>query len=297
MIIGLDGTEKAGKTSLLEYISDGFANGYVEILKKNFRDRNDGLGYVRDFVSGLLDGSSPHLWDRTWISEFVYGNLLNQNRWFAIDSFAAEFLYHRALHGNGECLVMLPSDLEKNKLLRDEDDIDVDPFTEMVVFQGYANYWNYPIIYNEYTDKSREIAANRINKNILVGTDEINPKHYLGTRKPKAVFVGDFRQQFASTQLPFMHTGIIPYFRHLGKVAINEIGYATVEGFDAINNGAYLNVGFENIVKENVITVGRKAHHYFPIYPNVLIDEVEPTDEKVWQFRIGLGAALGSNLI
>jgi thymidylate kinase len=108
-LILIDGPEKAGKTTLTELLKESYGPNYVTLTKWTERDRDDGLGMV-NYFQRHINSKKVHIWDRGWVSEVVYGQLLKQERQMSEDPMLAEWIYSRPLIGQGVRGILLPKD-------------------------------------------------------------------------------------------------------------------------------------------------------------------------------------------
>lgn len=259
MIIMIEGPEKAGKTTLVEAILDGFDEDRSERHHCYGKDSADGIGYLRPFIKHL-DSSFVSVWDRAWIGEIVYGRLLSDGRWFARDEFMCEWIYGRLLNGRGGKFVLLPEDCDELRARRDESDLEVDPIAESRIFKTHANRYDYEVLTNLYDEESLRENTLKARKSIFVDTHKIPSTEYVGPLKPVLTFVGDTQQEWSVDHRPFNNTIAAEYFRPFGYKAINLFGYSSVDGYAK---------NFEKYPKlfKQTIAVGPRAKHYFPNLP------------------------------
>jgi hypothetical protein len=286
MNIIFEGPEKAGKTTLVNWTLKGFEPTHCNIIKisgpekDELADEGPGFGYLFRFVESL-DSHDIIAWDRGWVSENVYGNLLQDNRHLAKDPFKTEWFYGRALEGRGGKYIVLPNDPRKLAELRDETDQPVDPIAEYRAFQRYANHWGYEILYNNYTPQRLKTNMLKARRSPFVGVHKSDSSQYIGSRKPILTFVGDSTPQFEFANMPFYCENSMEYFRPFGRNATHHFGYCTIEAVDELR-------GREPDLFSTVITMGPRAFHCFPEYPNVQYQEKTNSYNDIVGFMEGV---------
>lgn len=290
MNIIIEGPEKAGKTTLIDLVLRGFKPERTQRIHIHHRESEepgslgDGFGYLYRFVSGL---DSPEIvtWDRGWISENVYGNLLEDGRHLAKDPFKSEWFYGRALQGRGGKFVLLPDDRRILASLRDSSDIPVDPIEEFTAFERFADYWGYDVLYNNYDFKTLVDNMLEVRKSPFVGIHQSRSSQYIGSKNPVLTFVGDSTPQFNFAPQPFYCENSMEYFRVFGRMATRNFGYATIEAVDEMR-------AKEPHLFKTVVTLGPRAFHAFPEYPNAHYNETTHTKNDIVGFTEGVKWAL-----
>ena len=280
MIIYLDGPEKAGKSTLANEILEGFEPDRSLLVKHAGRDAQDGFGYLLPFVAGI-DSPDIHVWDRGWSSEVVYGRMLREGRLFSKDPFLCEWFYGRAMAGRGGKFVVLPSKVDFLAELRDESDLDVLPGDEYSAWRNYANAWGYRIIINNYDEESLMANAAKCRGSAFIDTHKMPSTDYIGPLHPKWLFVGDCFQDYAFEQRPFFNETAAEYWRGFGAESVKRMGFASVAGFESIGTN----------LTNRIITVGNKAAHFYPGFPNAPYAKGEPTAENILAFQLGAEAS------
>jgi len=280
MIIYLDGPEKAGKSTLASEILEGFEEDRSQLVKHAGRDPQNGFGYLLPFVAGL-DSPDIHVWDRGWSSEVVYGRMLKQDRLFSKDPFLCEWFYGRAMAGRGGKFIVLPNSIGKLAELRDESDLDVNPINEYSAWLNYANAWDYRIIVNDYTEESLATNAVKCRGSAFIKVHKMPSEDYIGPLNPKWLFVGDSHQTFSFEQRPFFNIDAAEYWRGFGAESVKRMGFASVEGFESIGTN----------LTSRIVTVGNKAAHFYPGFPNAPYVKGEPTAENILAFQLGVQGA------
>jgi len=222
-VILIDGPEKAGKSTL------------IAALRMSLGARVRAWGQVspddRVYTEPLgTDITSPkvHIWDRGWISEAVYGSLLNRPRRLSKDWWLAEWLHGRALHTDGLAVVLLgPSD-STLKSLRKEDDLKVEVAAERETFRQYATRFGIGYYENEHNRETVDAMVRYIEvalQNRLAERREtgLHAPHYAGPLNARVVFVGQDRNEsskFPGAWLPFSTRLTQLVGRQLGDAAL-----------------------------------------------------------------------------
>lgn len=151
MLILIDGPEKAGKTTLIAALAKDLKElkYKVEVHAQGPWSPND--AYVAPMVKAhTLDMSTYHIWDRGWPSEEVYATLLARTRRAQGNPFLMEWLHGRSTPYK---FILLPTDVSRLRVLRDDTDLPVDPEAEAAAFTKYVAY-GYRLLYNDYTAAS-----------------------------------------------------------------------------------------------------------------------------------------------
>lgn len=270
MIIYIDGPEKAGKTTLANELTTVFKDNSTIMVKNKNRAKMNGFEYLDDFIAGI-SSSTPYIWDRGWASEWVYGKLLDQDRYFVQNPFLAEWVYGRMMNGRGNRFILLPEKIDKNIELRDDSDINKNPKLEIELFKSYANMFGYIILENDYTPKKLRENVQKIFVNSMVQVNKSSPKEYVGPVNPEVTFIGDVTPQFKYGHYPFFNSVSSRYFKVFGKLAITKVGYMTIKG--AMNPANFY-------LLKNPVNVGSAARTKFPEWPTLPdIDHVPTTGQ------------------
>ena len=290
MNIIVEGPEKAGKTTLIDLVLKGFKPEQSKKIHIHQPERDepggigDGFGYLYRFSSNL-DSPKITVWDRGWLSENVYGNLLDDDRHLAKDPFKTEWFYGRAMEGRGGKFVLLPSNVEQLEQRRDATDYPVNPGAEYSAFKRYGDYWGYNILHNAYDSKSLIDNMLQVRRSAYVGIHKSKSSQYIGSRTPSLTFVGDTTPEFGFAPKPFYCQNSMEYFRPFGRTATRNFGYATIEAVDDL-------IDKEPQLFKTVITVGPRAFNVFPEYPNVSYNEKRSEPNDVLVFLEGVVWAL-----
>jgi hypothetical protein len=219
MIVVFDGPEKAGKTTLI-YSVAAYLQGFNQDVKitKWGPLATDDREYTPVIREQLAARHVVHLWDRSWASEHVYGNLLGRDRRLANDPWLGEWLHRRALIGNGMAYMVLPALAGQNIGLRDSSDLDVDVYSERAVFHNYATQFRWGVVYNNYDEDSLRRHALEIGSRILRSFPRVDDP------RASVLFVGENLRdvpEFPGRLLPFSGSKLqIDFARRIGEPAI-----------------------------------------------------------------------------
>ena len=197
----------------------------------------------------------------------------------------SEWFYGRALTGRGGKFILLPNDIRTLETLRDESDLPVNPTAEFTEFERYGNYWGYNLLYNHYDAETLKNNILTARRSPFVNIHKSDSSQYIGSRNPTLTFVGDSTPQFDFAAKPFYCLNSMEYFRPFGRNAIRNFGYCTLEGLEEL-------IEREPQLFKTVITMGPRAFHYFPEYPNVYYSEVSNNANDVVGFTEGVLWAL-----
>jgi hypothetical protein len=197
MII-FDGPEKAGKSTLIEEVRKSWEmSGRHRCLVRHWGPvAPDDRVYVEKLkpdVQFAAGETNLMIWDRSWPSEYVYGNLLSRDRRLASDPWLGEWLYGRAFQTLGtRVMVTAPADVLEHR--RDKTDLPVDVRDEKHLYEHYAVEYGWKIVDTGTTmvhlqqtvafvlaDLWRDIQGLLINP----------PPAYCGPRDAKIIFVGE----------------------------------------------------------------------------------------------------------
>lgn len=285
MLIYVDGPEKAGKTTLVGAAAEGFAENRHEVVKQTGRDTAGGMGYLKQFLSHI-DSDNIYLWDRGWVSEVVYGKLLDDGRPFAEDPFLCEWMYGRPLIGRGGRFVLTPYDPEILFDLRDGSDLPVNPIREHELYESHGDDYGYQVLVNDYDPDSLTRNILTVRKSGLVGLHRLDSTQFIGPRRPFMTFIGKpVGHSSGTTARPFYSPKMAEYFRPYGLLAINEFGYTTPETFETYHKQ------FPQLFKRPVL-VGEKLSYRFPYLPVVPYSRGYPTEDRIEEFKNGVAEAM-----
>lgn len=154
MLLVIDGPEKAGKTSLIEALRTWVTLKGEPTKVRKWGKLDDGKWAIDEVYGFALDEDQLHpglvIWDRSWASETVYGQLLNRDRRLAERPELGESLYGRRVQLKiilgGPSPAILMGD-------RTEDDLPVSPAKEQEAFVAYGRQYGWHII--GLTDRER----------------------------------------------------------------------------------------------------------------------------------------------
>lgn len=291
MIIYLDGAEKAGKTSLIKLLKSEYLEAKsVSTIKQSGRANPDGFVYLQDLIRSATS-SYIFVWDRGWISEVVYGQLLyavDPNyglRLFSQDEWLAEWFLSRLAVGRGGNFIISPSYPEQLAPRRDETDLPVDYRLEAERFHLYAENYGHNILYNDYFEETAHLNCLKVLRELYLNSHRFMPWDYIGPKSPDFVMVAPglsvFGRQDYNFQLeyPFYDEYWMEVFRPFGKLAISRFGYTTA----CIVPKLGLN-------KAKFVTFDERSYQEVKLFTeNVYLvsqDEVSPQFEKLSQRNI-----------
>lgn len=154
MLLVIDGPEKAGKTSLIAALAERVHLNRQETRIRKWGKLDDGKWAIDEVYGFALDedlqATGLVIWDRSWASETVYGQLLGRDRRLAAEPDLGDQLYGRRVQlkfilGGPSPAIMLGD--------RTEDDLPVAPAQEQEAFVAYGRRYGWHII--GLTDRDR----------------------------------------------------------------------------------------------------------------------------------------------
>lgn len=201
-IIVIDGAEKAGKSTLISYVKN-----WLEIrgVKVGTRHWSQTKVDDREYAPALLIDANTNeydvvLWDRSWASEYVYGNLLQRDKRMRSNPAIGEYLHGRVVQFCGIRFMLTTNNLKRLQELRSEDDLKVAPIQEALLFQRYAETYKWVKLFNDYSLDGLAYNTQIVGSKALRLIGEIrNRKH--PTRPPFAVGNPSFKKLVISSMI------------------------------------------------------------------------------------------------
>lgn len=156
MFILFEGPEKAGKSTIIAMFQKMLkSRGFTSTVRKWGQiDPDDSVYSPYLLLDCNRDQDSVVLWDRGWISEYVYATLLHRPRRLKDNPWLAEWLHGRIAQTHGLVVVLLGSSAKHNQDLRDNTDLPVNPWSERALFSDYANRFGLMCFKNEHTEEA-----------------------------------------------------------------------------------------------------------------------------------------------
>jgi len=222
-IIVVDGPNKAGKTTLIQS-----AYTALQALSIDVRIRHWGPLETDDReYSKPLEEDCQHqgvvIWDRSWCSEHVYGQLLNrQYRRLTNDPWLGEFLHRRAIIGNGRCFILAPRNgMNKERLDASDAVYSDDSAQECRLFVNYAVRFKWHGLVNDYTEESLQKNTDKL---VAAATESIgkhDQQQIVGNSKD-TLFVGSKHvdDPYPSDWLPFGSERLVFFARLFGDAGL-----------------------------------------------------------------------------
>ena len=235
-IIYIDGPNKAGKSTIIDIL----------INKYNCRLRHWGPVDPDDrvYAQPLADDIASEgvvVWDRGWVSEYVYANLLGrEDRRLKDDPWLGEWLYGRGVQSVGHMALLLGPSARELAELQDDSDrpFSVDPQRERELFLEYSNRFNYISVYeNQHNAAYAEAMAGNLyaratGKNMTYHkSPPAWPPVYAGPRDPHVIVVGQERSPkatFPGAYLPFTSRYTVDFARMMFGDAALKVGWTNV---------------------------------------------------------------------
>jgi hypothetical protein len=225
MIVVIDGPNKAGKTTLVESVRDSLLSlGYNAKIRHWGPIDPDDRVYSPALISDSKDRDTVTIWDRSWVSEHVYGQLLKrENRRLTNDPWLGEFLHRRALIGNGAGFILIPRTvaLGKQRLDKSDEEFSADYEHERGLFLDYAVRFKWHGILNDYTKESLKKNTAAIVATVTSKLPKYDPVHMIVSTE-KFVFVGSKHVDDVEDQnwLPFSSPRLVSFARLFGDYAL-----------------------------------------------------------------------------
>lgn len=165
--VTFDGPEKAGKSTIIKMLWDKARHMFpnVHVVKYTTPAPNgDWSYYAEEHKKHYTDWiSKGHLviYDRSWMSELVYGKLMTQ-RPINVDEQMNGFLLNRSTVTIGKGIVLLGPNAKRLASLRDRTDLPVDPALERKTFKLQADYFGWEYYQNEHNQVYSDNLVNHI---------------------------------------------------------------------------------------------------------------------------------------
>lgn len=220
-IIVIDGPEKSGKTTLARYIEDAHGARY-----RHWGPVVSEVEYLKPLKEDIESGDLV-VWDRSWVSEAVYGQLLDRNCKLRHDPWWGEWAFGRAIKAAGTGVILCGPSLEHLRSARTPDDHPVDPLLEVEAYRKYAHEFGWSCIHNSHAPGAVERLGDLLVRQAEFNANGDQPPIYCGPRRAMTVVVGEARNHqstVAGGWLPFTS----PYTTRFGRLFGNkafEIGW------------------------------------------------------------------------
>lgn len=161
-----DGPEKAGKSTIIKKVAkQAKAEGWkVRVHKWTGPAMQDWDIYARTMekqVARYIDRGYLLIWDRSWLSEIVYGSLLEPR---PINEYWERFgfILNTITSNWGLQVCLLGPDSETLRKNRDASDLPVDPSDERKAYKEYADWFGWETFVNQHTEEYDTWLVNSI---------------------------------------------------------------------------------------------------------------------------------------
>ncbi len=160
--IHIEGPEKAGKTTFIKLLARAArkSGNYrkVHVVKYTKPAPDEDWSYyideMRDHLNKFVLKGDLVIYDRGWMSELVYGELLPGSRSINHNFEVSGHLLSRASLTNGVGLVLLGPDVKTLESNRDETDLPVDVGEERRTYKKYADYFGWNFLENTHSPEA-----------------------------------------------------------------------------------------------------------------------------------------------
>ena len=184
MIIIVEGPEKAGKTTFINALDDRLKfEGYKVERRKLGADKQDDSRYSPMLQTDVCKLDTVVIWDRGWVSEYVYATMLGRERRLAHNPWLGEWIHSRAVRPNGALFMVLPQDPAELEIRRDDTDLPVDPYLEYGLFLRHAADYDWQILAHSYTGHGLEKLVDTAMETVYqtrIPETEYLPPNYAG---------------------------------------------------------------------------------------------------------------------
>lgn len=234
-LIVIDGPEKAGKTTFIQALVEAVESSGQRVIVKHWSmpDLKTFHSFVyRDWISEAFASVfyDVIIWDRSWVSEYVYPSLMPQFRsskrvmWG--DPWIGEWCFGRALKTYGLGVVLLGPSVEALERLRDATDHNCPVFAERELYQSYGETFNWVTLHNDHDQGQLQVTVGQV-LDALRRLDNhptwLRPPVYCGPPGAQVVFMGEAltTHQTPKTWLPFSSQYTMMLGREFGDYAFD----------------------------------------------------------------------------
>lgn len=216
--------EKAGKTTLARYIVDHHKARY-----RHWGPVKDESAYLAPLKEDVESGELV-VWDRSWASEAVYGQLLNRECLLAADPWWGEWIYGRAIKTAGVGVILCGPSIEQLRSARTPDDHPIDPLFEVNAYRQYAHQFGWSCVQNRHEPGVVERLGDVLVRQATINARADQPPLYCGPVGAQTVVLGEARNQqstIAGGWLPFTSPYTTTFGRLFGDTAF-KVGWTNV---------------------------------------------------------------------
>lgn len=174
MIVIFEGPEKAGKTTTIAALAELLRSRRYMVRTRKFSGPMK--SYAQYFMPLLEDQADPSvvsLWDRGWVSEYVYSTFFVRNSPLRDAPNRTESLFTYIVDRYGLKYMVLPADPAELYKRRTADDLPIDPGIEYKMFFEYAARFGWMIVETAYNPVN--LADNA--RGVLIDIERLAEKH------------------------------------------------------------------------------------------------------------------------
>ena len=176
MILIFEGPEKSGKTTTIKAVETALiGRGRKVRIRKFTGPMTSEAQYLEPLLEDVRDPDTVVLWDRGWVSEYVYSSYFKRTSTLRDNSRRAEDVFTSIVDKYGLKYVLIPVDTRELERRHDDaTDLDIPPSLECFMFMDYAETYGWTMVFNKYTDDSLSINVLMIVNDVdrLEATDE-----------------------------------------------------------------------------------------------------------------------------
>lgn len=265
-VIVIDGPEKAGKTTFIQALTENLRLQDCRVNVRHWSNPDLKTFHSFAYTGPLADDflSTEYdvvIWDRSFVSEFVYPMVMPQfqssRRVFWNDPWLPEWLYGRSLLNRGYRLILLGPSVDILMELRDDTDHQCSVEMERIGYQYYGQRFGWDTIENSHNQSAISILVRRVIDRIQKQQFLYNPQGYCGPADAKVVFMGEalsINSQRKGQWLPFSSPYTTRLGREFGDFAL-EFGWTNADYVEEILGNQ---AGFE---EKLVVACGRVAEN------------------------------------
>jgi hypothetical protein len=287
--IHIEGPEKAGKTSFIKTLAkmarkSGYYRKVVVVKYTKPAPQGEWVYYIDEMKEHLekhiLKGDLV-IYDRGWMSELVYGELLPGSRSINNNLLIGGHLLNRASITNGRGIVLLGPDVETLEKNRDDSDLPVDVSEERRTYKHYADYFGWEFVQNIHTSAYTTILAKHLLKDLEICRNahfKFAYSEYAGNLLDGRLIVLDEPNKFAHWKLITKLEGFANNVAWANIKSVNPAMLRHVHKIVALDYPKWQAMGIADTLGKTVSIHGLPSSHDLR---EMSEEEIEPIIERV----------------